>query len=583
VLPVSGLRFHGGTVTAGGAVPSAGELALFCRPVVTAPAVARRDGGVLAGGWLPDFVRLGELERHLGGGVIEAAMDTAIAPGRLKRRQRRRIMSYPLVIRLMIAMTLMPDASCCEALARLAGVLADIPFALKWRVPTEKVVTDWRLPVPTAMMEALFWEAAGPLIGDDAPSAVLLAGMMVCAAGGMLVNLPDTPANRVMFGSTGTKDDSSPFPQLRVVAVTARAGRAMLGAVLSGSGAGEQTLLKRLVRRRPDLVAGRVICFGRNFPGYELITAILQAGGHVIARVKEGISLPSDGPDRGWLPDGSRRTWLNAPSGKKEDRLAVRAAEHNAVLPCGASAQPSETCTVITTLLDYQAAPADQVRDTYLTRWSAAETTFGEDKATITGAGDRTSGPVLRSGSPRLVIQEAWAWLTATQLVRASAAAALRGEAAAARALRRRHRSPATADEESFTAAWRHTIRSMTSSQVTASSSLEALAAASRRRRPGRPAHPQPPRTAAALRTRAESTAEIPPRRRNQADHHRETPGHRVRPRILITASPARTRRGRRNRPAQRDRGPWNRTLSPPRHAGGNHAITQPRNRHHGT
>jgi hypothetical protein len=52
----------------------AGELAVFCRPVVTAPAVARRDGSVLAGGWLPDLVRLGELERHLGDGVIEAAM-----------------------------------------------------------------------------------------------------------------------------------------------------------------------------------------------------------------------------------------------------------------------------------------------------------------------------------------------------------------------------------------------------------------------------------------------------------------------------------------------------------------------------
>jgi hypothetical protein len=36
-----------------------------------------------------------------------------------------------------------------------------------------------------------------------------------------------------------------------------------------------------------------VICFDRNFPGYDLITAILDAGGHVVARVKEGISLPS--------------------------------------------------------------------------------------------------------------------------------------------------------------------------------------------------------------------------------------------------------------------------------------------------
>ena len=210
-------------------MPSAGEPAVFCRPVVTAPAVVRRDGTVLADAWLPDLVRLGELEAHLGDGVIEAAVDAAVAEGRLKPRQRRRIMSYPLVIRLMLAMGLMPDASYCEALARLAGLLADIPFLLEWHVPTGKVVTDWRLPVPPDVMESLFWQAAGPLIADDEPSAVMLAGMPVAAADGMLVNLADTPANRAFFGSTGTADGSSPFPQLRVVAVTARAGRARLG------------------------------------------------------------------------------------------------------------------------------------------------------------------------------------------------------------------------------------------------------------------------------------------------------------------------------------------------------------------
>jgi hypothetical protein len=216
-----------------------------------------------------------------------------------------------------------------------------------------------------------------------------------------------------------------------------------------------------------------------TLPGYDLITAILQAGGHVIARVKEGISLPFDGPDRGWLPDGSRLTWLNAPSGKKQDRLPVRAAEHNVILPSGdRTGEVSQTCTIITTLLDHQTVPAGQVRGTYLTRWSASETTFGEDKSAITGAGRRTSGPVLRSGSPRLVIQEAWAWLTATQLVRASQAAALRSGHAAARALRRRNRALITADEESFTAGRQHAIRSMTSTQATATSSLQALAAA---------------------------------------------------------------------------------------------------------
>jgi len=293
-IRAAGLRVHGMTVTAGGQVPSAGELAVFCRPVMTAPAVVRRDGTVLADAWLPDLVRLGELERHLGDGVIEAAVDAAVTAGRLKPRQRRRIMSYPLVIRLMIAMTLMPDASYCEALARLAGLLADIPFAREWHVPTEKVVTDWRLPVPPGLLEDLYWQAAGPLIGDDEPPAVMLAGMAVCAADGMLVNLADTPPNRAFFGSTGTADDSAPFPQLRVVAVTARAGRAMPGAILGQAGTGEQTLLRRLVRRRPDLVAGRVTCFDRNFRAPRGALAYRPRSGHRREEVSVGLMAYPD-------------------------------------------------------------------------------------------------------------------------------------------------------------------------------------------------------------------------------------------------------------------------------------------------
>jgi hypothetical protein len=237
VVRAADLRVHGGkTVVPAGAAPAGGELAVFCRPVVSAPALPRRDGTVLADGWLPDFVRLGELERHLGDGAIGEIVAAALERGLLRRRQRRRLMSYPLIIRLVIAMTLMPDASYCEALARLTGLLADVPFCREWHVPTEKVVTCWRVLVPAEVMQALFWRAAGPLVADDEPSAVLLAGMMVCAADGMLVNVADTPANRTMFGCTGTTSQagvgSAPFPQIRIVAVTARAGHAVLGAIL---------------------------------------------------------------------------------------------------------------------------------------------------------------------------------------------------------------------------------------------------------------------------------------------------------------------------------------------------------------
>ena len=234
-----------------------------------------------------------------------------------------------------------------------------------------------------------------------------------------------------MFGSTGTADGSSPFPQLRVVALTARAGRAMLGAVLGSSRAGEQTLLKRLARRRPDLFAGRVTCFDRNFPGHELIT---RDPGRGRARHRPGERhgrAAAGRPAAAGCPTDPGMTWLNAPSGKKEDRLPVRVAEHN-VGPARRrrEGEVSETCTVITTLLDHEAAPADAVRDAYLDQVERV----GDHVRRGQGHHHRRrephqSGPVLRSGSPRLVIQEAWAWLAGTQLVRASEAAALRSEA----------------------------------------------------------------------------------------------------------------------------------------------------------
>src|SRR5260370_321332 len=170
-------------------------------------------------------------------------------------------MAYPLVMRLVIAMTLMPDASYGEALSRLAGLLADVPFALEWHVPTGKVITEWRLLGRGAGLGGGFWHPARPP-----------------PPGGPAAGAPAAPAP--------------------------------------------------------------------------------PAAG--------GLGLPM-APGGGWLPDGSRLSWLNAPSGKEADRLPVRVTEHNAVMPGpGGTGQASETCTIITTLLDYRAAPAGAVRETYL-------------------------------------------------------------------------------------------------------------------------------------------------------------------------------------------------------------------------
>ena len=102
---------------------------------------------------------------------------------------------------------------------------------------------------------------------------------------------------------------TGPFPHLRCLLVTARAGRAMLGAAADATDAGEQSLVARLVRDHPGLFVGRVFLMDRNFLGRHLITAILDAGGHLIMRVRAGINLPVT--EDGWLPDGSRLTYLD--------------------------------------------------------------------------------------------------------------------------------------------------------------------------------------------------------------------------------------------------------------------------------
>jgi hypothetical protein len=482
---------------------SSGDIMSFAVPLVTVPVKVCRSGAVQADGWLPDQVRLGLLEQVLGDGVIEELCDQAVAAGLAAPGKRRRLMSLPLVMRIVVAMTLMPDAGYPEVIRAVTGLLPRLPWSRRWQVPTCKVVTKWRRRLGTWPLEQLFWRAAGPLAADGTPGSVMIAGMPLCAMDGFEIALPATPENLKVFSCTGVAKDAKPgkeketakrkngakgrnggrkgeeepaadgaFPHLRCLLVTFFAGRAVLGAAAGSTDLGEQSLVARLVREQPELFAGRVFLMDRNFLGYELITAILGAGGHLIMRVRDGISLPLT--ENGWLPDGSRLTYLNEPERRRAcDRLPLRVAEHNVVLP-GSDGEVSETYTIACTLLDHQTADAGTLRRAYTMRWTASETTIGENKTTVTGAGPATT-PCLRSGEPDLVYQELWAWLAATQLVRASAAAALGTRAADAAAARRA--DTAGTGQVSFTTMTRAVTTSMRQSQVTATTSLPALAA----------------------------------------------------------------------------------------------------------
>src|SRR5712692_6129259 len=86
-----------------------------------------------------------------------------------------------------------------------------------------------------------------PLVPDGAPGSVMIAGRPLCSVDGFEIDLPATPENLAVFSCTGVSKDTrwkgrggkghdakavpeGPFPHLRCLLITARAGRAMIGA-----------------------------------------------------------------------------------------------------------------------------------------------------------------------------------------------------------------------------------------------------------------------------------------------------------------------------------------------------------------
>jgi hypothetical protein len=429
-----------------------GDQVAWCTVVAVTSAVLDANGRIGADGWLPDHVRLGGLEEHLGDGVVEHAVAAAPAP---TRRERQRLMSLPLVARLVLAMTLLPNASCVEAFAQLVGVLPRLPWAHGWQLPQSTVVTAWRRRLGVAPMKALFARIAGHLAAATEPGA-LWHGLRVCTLDGCQVKIPDSDANRAAFGSSGTADDSAAFPMARVVLAVARAGRALLAATIDASRVGEAPLTARLVAAHPGLFTPNdVYVCDRNFFSINLVEAMHRrgAGAHLVMRMKAGIRLPV--VQR--LGYGDYLSWIRTPDKRM---LTVRVVEYDVVKPDGAT---SELFCLLTTLTDQQRCSKQDIASLYSQRWSAAETTIGENKSTITDAGP-SRGPILRSESPDLVLQEIWAWLAATQLVRRAAhTAAVAGNVAT--------------DQISFTTVRREAIRSMSQSQVTATTPAAARTA----------------------------------------------------------------------------------------------------------
>ena len=395
-----------------------GGAVVFCKVVAIAEAQVRRDGQVRAKGSPVHHATLGPLEDKAGPDVIGTIAGRAPLGARFVKGERERLLARAFMIRVIVAMTLMPGARIGDVIAALAGDLALVPWARPWRPASARAAGDWRSalgPVPLEELRDLVLGSAWrEHQGAGCPGAVTIGKKGPLKAGsldGTLLRVPDTPANRAAFGTVGTGDDSSPYPCLRALPLTCCSCRALFamphGPAGTGKAESEQALLDEAMEQFPFLFAPDWIwLMDRNYHGAARIARMIRSA-HVLIRLKSDIPLKRITKI---LPDQS---YIAEISGDGVT-VTVRVIEY--WVDVEGQDVPEMFC-LVTDLMDWEDYPAPELAALYKWRWDGSETALREAKAPLRGAGPGT-GPMLRSASPDLVRQELAAWAAATGMAR---------------------------------------------------------------------------------------------------------------------------------------------------------------------
>jgi hypothetical protein len=272
-------------------------------------------------------------------------------------------------------------------------------------------------------------------------------GLRLVAWDGTTVDVPDSPANAHDFGYQGcTKNRTAPAasapapraepvpsappgatqrggaatganPSVRMITLVECGTHAVIDAVFDGvANASEQVLATRLIA---SLQPGTLLLADRNFAGHTLWGLAAGTGAELLWRVRKNIQLP---PEKN-LPDGSFLAIMPDPTQTK--RLAslryqgrpattqhghlIRVIEYDVTITTSDGQTRVESFRLITTLLDHQLAPAEDIAALYPQRWES-ETSNSFFKPRLIGA-DVT----LRSHTPDGVAQEIYAFLVIYQ------------------------------------------------------------------------------------------------------------------------------------------------------------------------
>jgi hypothetical protein len=351
-----------------------------------------------SGSRITDFVSFGILARAF---PIAKVHEALAATGKASRRQRD--LPAHVVVYYVLALSLYMQSSSREVLRCLLEGLQWLKLGAPISIAGKSGISQARSRLGSAVMKHLHDTLVVPVAGAGSKGAWYRHWRLVSLDGSTL-DVADEPDNDVAFGRPGASHGESAFPQIRFVSLVENGTHVLFGSQMSGCTTSEIALSKAVVTA---LKPGMLCLADRNFFGYEMWTTAQATGADLVWRVRKNARLSADTP----LPDGSYISHIY-PSEKdrrhKSKGIAVRVVNYSLDGVEGAE----DIYRLVTTILDAQVAPAQELAALYHERWEI-ETALDELKTHLRG-----SRIVLRSRTPDLVRQEFYGLLMLHYAVR---------------------------------------------------------------------------------------------------------------------------------------------------------------------
>jgi len=361
--------------------------------------MARTLAELPAGSRITDYISLGVIAKFF---PVEKIREVLDQTNRASIRERD--LPAHVVVYYVIALALYMRSSYREVLrCLLEGVQWLLDPSAKVKVAGKSGISQARSRLGAAPLKKLYDAVAAPIAVKRTKGA-WYRGWRLVSLDGSTLDVADTTENDKAFGRPGSSRGSSAFPKIRFVALLENGTHVLWGAHMDRYAIDELTLAEKVI---PFLRKGMLCMADRFFPSYKLWRAASKTGADLLWRVKQNARL--DIEER--LPDGSYLSRIYASTAdrrKKRNRIAVRVIDYRLKDVPGAES----LYRLITTILDYEQAPAKELAALYHERWEI-ETSLDELKTHLRGA-----QIVLRSKTPELVRQEFFGLLMAHFAIR---------------------------------------------------------------------------------------------------------------------------------------------------------------------